>query len=406
MNTERLIRKAVTHLKLKWGLPESGFIAGGSIANLVWQYVSGTEAKINDIDVFIESEREDSKKIFEYQKKEVKYSETYRHLINNDVFVKNRYKIYDVTRNGIYNYIHVSKNTSPEVILESFDINAACAGYSIHEDKVFYTDAFNQFLETGQLKIVNLMTPSHTAIRLIKKKYDLSASLDERELRIIQLCLSNTHLPDFNRFRFQEKYAELAEKFWSELSNYFELISCVEISDWLEIQHQKVVKVFKFNCVTNEGYESFIKEIEKLQATINSSKYQITTNDILFYFREIDKDKDTLHDVWSSLLPFFKKIEYLDTKDKTKVNFVANFVKSNPGCIENLKKYTLSQQFNLINMLIEKVMPGFDMQTVSKIIETYQLEPDKEIDDFEANILGLSVRRKCEYTKNDQYLPF
>ena len=38
--------------------PKKGIIAGGSLANIVWEQVSGNVAKINDIDVFIFNSRE------------------------------------------------------------------------------------------------------------------------------------------------------------------------------------------------------------------------------------------------------------------------------------------------------------------------------------------------------------
>ena len=53
MNIEQLSRDALNKLKSKWTLPKKGFIAGGSLANTIWELVSGKEAVINDIDVFI-----------------------------------------------------------------------------------------------------------------------------------------------------------------------------------------------------------------------------------------------------------------------------------------------------------------------------------------------------------------
>ena len=52
MNIDSLIRTAIERIKNNWGLPERGFVAGGSIANIVWELVSGNEAIINDIDIF------------------------------------------------------------------------------------------------------------------------------------------------------------------------------------------------------------------------------------------------------------------------------------------------------------------------------------------------------------------
>ena len=51
-NIESLARKAINELKL-YNLPKRGFLAGGSLANLVWEFASGNKAVINDIDILI-----------------------------------------------------------------------------------------------------------------------------------------------------------------------------------------------------------------------------------------------------------------------------------------------------------------------------------------------------------------
>lgn len=52
MNIENLARQAINRIKDTWGLPKTGFLAGGSIANIIWELVSGNKAVVNDIDVF------------------------------------------------------------------------------------------------------------------------------------------------------------------------------------------------------------------------------------------------------------------------------------------------------------------------------------------------------------------
>lgn len=37
MNVESLARQAISRIKETWGLPERGFIAGGSISNIIWE---------------------------------------------------------------------------------------------------------------------------------------------------------------------------------------------------------------------------------------------------------------------------------------------------------------------------------------------------------------------------------
>ena len=53
MNIEILGRQAIEHIKDNYrNFPKTGFLAGGSLANLVWEYVTGHKAVINDVDIF------------------------------------------------------------------------------------------------------------------------------------------------------------------------------------------------------------------------------------------------------------------------------------------------------------------------------------------------------------------
>ena len=96
MNIESLIRSAIEHIKSNWGIPEKGFIAGGSIANLVWEFVSGKKAILNDVDVFIFDglidgiDSSNKNLLFRYQEKETKFYEDYTGMryssINKDFY--------------------------------------------------------------------------------------------------------------------------------------------------------------------------------------------------------------------------------------------------------------------------------------------------------------------------------
>lgn len=389
MNTENLVRKAVTQLKLRWGLPSKGFIAGGSIANLVWSYLSQNPPKINDIDVFITDDKDSDTKIFEYEKKEIKYSESYSHL-RHEVFIKEHYKIHSVSREGIFNFINISKDANPLMILKSFDINCTCVGYSIEEDKVYFLEDFQKFLETGELKIVNLMTPAHTAIRIVKKKDDLNAKLEDLELRIVQFCIQNKWFPDFDRFRFQQKYADLFTKYSDTLSKFFTMSDCNDIEKWLLSKVDKKVKIYELSCSLDTDTEGFLSQVlEK----IKHRKYSITTNDLLFFFRNI-LENESLIPTWKNLLPFFKTIKYLDTEDKQKIEFIIEFIASYPKCIENLKGYTLSEQYRIIHLIIDKVTKKFSFETAIAVLGNKKVDLTSNLDDFDILLLGLSVRKK------------
>jgi len=72
VDINKISRKALTILKLKYKIPERGFIAGGALANLMWELVSGNKAIINDIDVFIMTDLIDEES--EKEKLKVNYS--------------------------------------------------------------------------------------------------------------------------------------------------------------------------------------------------------------------------------------------------------------------------------------------------------------------------------------------
>jgi len=52
MNYQEIFREALNQIKSKWELPTTGFLAGGSISNLVWNIVSGKNAPVNDLDIY------------------------------------------------------------------------------------------------------------------------------------------------------------------------------------------------------------------------------------------------------------------------------------------------------------------------------------------------------------------
>ena len=82
MDVENLGRQAIDQIKSKWGLPLQGFVAGGSIANIIWELVSGNKAVVNDIDIFVFEKQIDkiddnTKTLFKYKDQDLKYYEDY-----------------------------------------------------------------------------------------------------------------------------------------------------------------------------------------------------------------------------------------------------------------------------------------------------------------------------------------
>lgn len=396
MQIELLIRKAVAELKSKWELPSTGFIGGGSIANLVWEYVSGVKARVNDIDIFVKVEEKEETTSFEWEKKAIQYSERYSHLIQT-VFVKEKYKIFNVTREGMLNFIYVSQEADPLKILRSFDINATCVGYSIDEDKCYYLECFSEFLSNKELKIINLMTPSHTAIRLAKKEKDLSVKANDFEFNIIQICLYNKWLPDFDRFRFQNKYAKLFEEYNYRLSQFFSIQRCSEIEDFLEKKTGNQIDIWELKNNQSDFASAFF-----LKA---STKFVLTSDDVLFYLRNIhgNEIKDA---IWQKIAPFYKTKEYLDTENKEDIERLISIASAYPGVIKNLVGWPLTEQLKIIDKVFSSIGTEYGKEAAIKVLESNKITPDTTIDDFEAMILVLSVRKKLHKPDFGADLPF
>lgn len=131
MNIEQLAANALNKIKTTWGLPKSGFIAGGSLANLIWEEVSGNKAVVNDIDVFLLHDIVDEKDyqidkdnyLYQYNDANVNIFETYAGIAYHTV-TKQYYSILESEKDGMFNYIkYVSNVNTPQIILDSFDIN-------------------------------------------------------------------------------------------------------------------------------------------------------------------------------------------------------------------------------------------------------------------------------------------
>lgn len=396
MNVENLVRKAVADLKSQWDLPAAGFIAGGSIANLVWEYHSGNKAKINDIDVFVKSEPSDEQ-LLNWQKKEFVCTNNYNHL-TQCLVVSDKYKIYSVSREGMLNYINVSEDASPLTILKSFDINATAVGYSIDEDKVYFLPEFEEFLETKKLQIICLMTPAHTAIRLMKKADDLNAYVDDTEFEIIQYCLMDRRniIKDITRFRFLDKYLSLYRKYSETLDKYFYLTPSREATEWLKQIKKKDISLWELKP------KASVLEIP-------SSDYSFTSNDVLFFFRNCygDKKKTLL---FKHMQPFYKVSNYLDTTDGEIIRFMFDFSKSYVSTSKTLAGLTITQQYEVVKKVMQSIAPAYGERTAVKVIEAHKIKPDQEIDDYTAQLYALSVRKAiardtCDYD-NAIYLPF
>jgi hypothetical protein len=384
MDVEQLAKRALDKIKSQWGLPKRGFIAGGSISNLIWEEVSGTKAIINDIDVFLfdgllESYNEDKKEYFFSFKEDEEnvWYDDYSGLRFIDR-AKNYYSICESTTEGIFNYVSYKSNThNPEIIIKSFDINCTAIGYSIEEDKFYWTPEFEKFLNTSKLKITNLKTPCHTAIRIVKKSEELKVDLDLFELEIVQGVLSR-QLQDIYKVRFQDRYFNLFNNH-KILDNYFTIEQDLECMTHVKTTYDKDVNLWTLKTKKEVLLDNNLLTIHK-------------GDDFLFYLRNIYM-KPELVDIWNKLRPLFINEDYVDGGiDVEDMKLLSKTIQFLPKTILNLRGYKLTEQVSIIKLLLERYKE--DPTIAFSILEKHTIEPNQEIDDSTALLYELSVRKE------------
>ncbi len=379
MDIDLLVRNSIEKISDKWGLPKKGFITGGSISNLVWEEVSGNKAVVNDVDVFIleyidnEYELNKSKYLYSFKGDEKIFYENYNGAINFNTKTKKYYSILDSKHDDIFNYVSYKSNTDdPMAVLDSFDINAVCVGYSIDLDKVFYTKEFEEFLKTGELKVTTLRTPSHTAIRIVKKSIELNAILNDFELKLIQHSIKSNMLS--YKVRFKDRYFELFKKYMDKLSEYFYIEKDIECMQSLNL---------------NESLWKLLSNKENVFNDINLNLIN-DSDTYLFYMRNIHNN-ESLIEVWSKLRYLFYGIEYIDTiPSEEDINLLSNIINVVPGIINNIIGMRLSEQLKLISNLFNAFE---DKHIALRILERNKLDVNTIFDEETKLLLELSVRK-------------
>jgi hypothetical protein len=404
MNIESLGRQAIERIKSEWGLPKRGFLAGGSIANIVWELVSGNKAVISDIDIFIFDSLEETintsnrDTLFNYQEKETKYYEDYTGMCFN-TYTKDFYSIIEAEREGMFNNIRYKSNSQdPSLIIKSFDINSTRIGYSIEKDELYWTPEFEEFLKTGELKVTNLMTPSHTAIRIVKKSKDLNVKLDEFEFKLIQYTLS-CNFQDRIKLRFRERYLDLYKEYSDILKDYFTIKRDIEAEDYVKIHYQKEVQLFYLNPVVNDE-STEISEFDRLMYSHRLELFKEDENinlifkssDFLFYMRNI-YGKEELSKLWKKLYFYFNDVNYIDKEVSMEdIELLCRFSENAPNAIENLKGYKLSEQISIIKKFLDNYKE--DPIIAISILENVKVNKDIELDEQTSLLLELSVRKQ------------
>lgn len=401
MNYQELFRQALDQIKSKWELPTTGFLAGGAISNVVWNILKGKDAPVNDLDIYNLTELKKNVSTHEmrekqhFQKNEKWVYEDYTGM-NVGYQQKGYYMIEKVSVNGIFNNIEYKSSTEEKsIIIDSFDINCCQLGYDIEKDEFVWTKDFERFLETGELRLTNLTSPAHSALRLVKKKGDLGAILPEIELDIIAYAMKNIRFIDTQKFRFKERYAKMYEKYESELKSRFKLVRDKDIEEYLR---------------NNLGVHDFIWTLEPTDVVLDIVKGEIPglllSKDFLFYVREILGNIQNER-IWFKLHPIMDSYmsinDYIDVElDEDKLDRLHKLVTHAPNTTKNLKGLTVSKQLEVFDMIL-KTFPNDPFLAIS-IFEHYTLKDHDLNDEMELLLMELTIRKQIlEDTKDKVY---
>lgn len=399
MNYQQIFRQALDEIKSKWELPNSGFLAGGAISNVVWNNLRGKNAPINDLDIYhlIEIKKNFSNKELRSKQHFVKNEKwVYEDYSGLEIGYQQRgfYTIEKVTENGIYNNIDYKATTQDRLlVLESFDINCCQLGYDIDTDKFIWTKEFETFLKTGELRLTNLTSPPHSAIRLVKKKYDLDATLPNFELDVVATVMKDIRFIDSQKFRFKERYAKMYKKFETDLKSRFKLERDKEVEMWLK-EHKGV----------EDKIWTLIPKVKPIDVNLSEAPGAFLSRDFLFFVRNILNKKE-YEKVWLRLHPIIDSRmefeEYFDVDfDKEKILRLGKLVLHAPNCSKFLSGLPLSKQLDTFDGILNK-FPNDPFVAIS-ILENYDLRNHNIDDDMELLLMELSIRKDLVEDNKDK----
>jgi hypothetical protein len=217
-------------------VPNKGFLAGGAVANLLMSYLWEGNYPINDLDIFIESEQD----LHRYTSTPLRSNEL---VVEGDGYMVTKlsydhgsnYQILNVERDGLLNTIEITrianrkKRNDYQYILNGFDFNCCQVGIDLSNNKIFYTEEFENFLNHRQLEVTAVYTPAHTAIRLFKKLDELNCYCDiEGSMEMLSQPLIMRNMIHLQRSHFaiyfSTKYKEMYLKYYGKIKEYFKMV--------------------------------------------------------------------------------------------------------------------------------------------------------------------------------------
>lgn len=391
---QNLADKAIQYLKENYILPKYGILAGGSLANLIWEYKTGNKAVINDIDIFVFQNSitiEDTypkREFGNYSKKSGLTVENITHPYD-DMVKKNKdsfYQIVSTEQIDNINYIYYDSNKKEiSNVINSFDFNCTQIGYDLETDNFLWTKEFEEFINTGKILCTNLQSPSHSIVRLPKKCEDLNIEVPKNELYLLYYSIIS-NLSDMNKRYFTNKYMNLYNKYEYILKDYVFAERAKFVEDYLFEEKKLNMEVYALMPNNKNGlFKSF--SINK-QDTKFRSYY-----DLLFYWRHI-KDYPNRKINWYLHAISDYNIEYFDEEaDLFDIEIVKDYYYFDKN--KTLVGKSIKEQAIYLKKLESKIGKQ-KTKLVLQNVKANNLNPD---DDTDLTIMELCIR-KLTYNNN------
>lgn len=392
MNIEKLARKAINYINKNWGLPEEGFLTGGALSNLIWQEISGVEAVINDIDIFLldsicDKRELDKRYLFTHTNiDKVPTYDDYNGLrfINVE---KNFYSIISSNKDGIFNYIKYESSTeNPKIIIDSFDLNCVMIGYIIEEDRFIWTKDYENFIKNNKIELANVYTPHHTAIRIVKKSNEMNIKLDPLELEILEYVIGSSAY-DIKKHRFMDRYMNIFMQYEDELSMFYLKKDSIAMESLMN------------NHKVDANLWMLLSKVEKNMNKWGDKKsthntHSISCNDILFYFRKVYTKSKKLRKAWITLKDIYIFDGYINEDyNENDLKLLYNIYLTFPEAIINLRGQKFEDQIRLIKHLLNIFK---DKSVVFALLNTNKVNSYLDIyniNELDTLLLELSVRK-------------
>jgi hypothetical protein len=357
---EIAIKKAIELLDKKYNLPKKGFIAGGALGNTINKLKWGGKCVINDIDIFLVD------KITPLNKKEIFDKKIPKSFITkfknkSDICILDNYNdrlhiskldngedyiiVTTSERNDIFNLVKFDTNQiNYSLFLQSFDINCTQVGYDLENGVAYWTKEFEEYINTKELKITLPNTPSHTALRILKKRDELDAKLNiDEEFNFLNFIINqHDNIKGVKKQWFAKKYYQLYEQYKKEIEKYF------------IIEESLIHKGYNPNFLQTENIKIWRLNPKKIKENIiDSNNFHITIDECIYFWRNV-KDNPKKRLLWKNLYTHYINDDYLKNYDldnlEKDINKL-NILKTYPILNVWLKHLTLKEQLKYISDL-------------------------------------------------------